>query len=170
MKNNIAFRSFFALAAVCALFVGCAKPAPDGMPETVPFKVKVVDGGKGIAEVQVVFDSTTGVGAIAGSTNASGVAEMKTTFKNYTVKGVPLGEYKVRCIKDPVVEHWKTQEELNKMDLGERQAYFDEWAAKNAELPREVPAILGNYDQCPCSTTVSAAGEFVVDVSEYKDK
>ena len=157
-------------ALVCAATAGCGKSAPDGMPETVPFSVKVVDGSKGIADVQVVMDSEAGVGAVSGTTNSSGVAEMKTTFKNFTAKGVPVGDYKVRCIKNPTVDHWKTEEELNKMDLGERQAYFDEWQKKNEALDREVPKILEDFDNCPCKTTVSGEGEFVVDVAEYKEK
>ena len=56
------------------------------------------------------------------------------------------------------------------MDLGERQAYFDEWQKKNDALEREVPKILEDFDNCPCKTTVSGEGEFVVDVAEYKDK
>ncbi len=137
------------------------------MPETVPFTVKVVDGSKGIADVQIVMDSESGTGAVSGTTDSSGVAVMKTTYKNYTAKGVPTGDYKVRCIKNPTVDHWKTEEELNQMDMGERQAYFDEWSKKNDELPREVPKILEDFDKSPISTTVSGEGEFVVDVSQY---
>lgn len=170
MSRFNSFRATLALVAVCTLIVGCSKPAPDDMPETVPFTVKVVNGSKGIADVQVVMENPTGTGAVSGKTNSSGVAEMKTTYKNFTAKGAPVGEYKVRCLKDPVVDHWKTQEEINAMDLGERQAYFDEWAAKCKELPREVPEILNEYDACPCSTKVEAGGQYVIDVSEYEDK
>ena len=169
MKNIVTLRNALFAALACVLIVGCSKPAPEGMPETVPFKVKVVNGSKGIADVQVVMENPSGTGAVSGTTDSSGVAVMKTNYKNYTTKGAPLGDYKVRCIKDPVVDHWKTEEELNAMDLGERQAYFDEWSKKCEELPREVPKILKEYDKCPVSATVSGEGEFVVDVSEYKD-
>lgn len=166
-----AFSLCYALltAAVCLPIVGCGKLAPEGMPETVPFTVKVVDGSKGIADVQVVMDSESGTGAVSGTTDSFGVAIMKTNYKNYTAKGVPTGDYKVRCIKNPTVDHWKSEEELNQMDLGERQAYFDEWQKKNEELPREIPKILEDFDKCPVSTTVSGEGEFVVDVSQYSD-
>jgi len=156
------------VASIGALAVGCGKTAPEGMPATVPFTVKVVDGSKGIADVQVVLESETAIGSVAGTTNSSGVAVIKTTYKNFTANGAPTGEYKVRCIKDPVVDHWKTQDEISAMDLGERQAYFDEWKAKCDELPREVPLILNDFDNCPCKTTVADGGEYVVDVSEYK--
>jgi len=169
MNRISALQRFLLVASIGALVVGCGKTAPEGMPETVPFTVKVVDGSKGIADVQVMLESETAIGSVAGTTGSSGAAVIKTTFKNFTVNGAPTGEYKVRCIKDPVVDHWKSQEELNAMDLGQRQAYFDEWKAKCDELPREIPLILSDFDKCPCRTTVSDGGEFVVDVSEYKE-
>ncbi len=170
MNHFCVLRRLLLLAAICASVVGCGKPAPEGMPETVPFTVKVVDGSKGIADVQVVMESTTAIGAVSGTTNSSGVAVMKTTYKNFTANGAPVGEYKVRCIKDPAAEHWKTQDEITAMDMGERQAYFDELKAKSEALPREVPVILKDFDRCPCTTTVSDGGEYVVDVSQYKDE
>ena len=96
-----------------AALVGCGKAAPDGFPETQPFTVKVVDGGKGIEGVQVTLahSDPKGVGAVAGTTNSSGVAKMTTTFKNFTADGAPAGEYRVQCVKDPVVDHWKTDAE-----------------------------------------------------------
>ena len=163
---TLRYALFFALA--CVTLVGCKESAPDGMPDTVPFTVKVVDGSKGIADVQVIMNSPTATGSVAGTTNSSGVAVMQTTFKNFTKKGVPTGEYKVLCVKNPTVDHWKTEEELNQMDVGTRQAYFDEWQKKNEELEREVPKILESFDNSPCSVTVSGEGEFVVDVAEYK--
>ena len=155
-----------------AAFVGCGKAAPDGFPETQAFTVKVVDGGKGIEGVQVTLahSDPKGVGAVAGTTNSSGVAKMTTTFKNFTADGAPTGEYRVQCVKDPVVDHWKTDEEMAAMSPGERTEYFNEWQAKCDELPREVPKKLGNYDATPLTATVaSGGGELVVDVAEYAE-
>ncbi len=170
MNKLLSLRHALLVAVACVMISGCSKPAPSDMPATVAYKVKVVNGSKGIADVQVVMDSVDGqgVGAIAGTTNSSGVAEMKTTYKGFTAKGVPAGEYKVRCIKDPVVDHWKTDDELAAMDIAGRQAYFDEWMAKNKELPREVPEIFSNFDKCPVTVGVVEAGETVIDVSEYE--
>lgn len=169
MNKLLSFRSVLLAVMACVLIGGCGKSAPSDMPATVPFKVKVVNGGKGIADVQVVMNNPTGTGAVSGTTNSSGVAEMKTTYKGFTAKGVPTGEYKVNCIKDPEVEDWKTTEEINAMSLGERQQYFDEKDEKRDALPREVPKILKSYDDTPCSITVSEAGEYVIDVAEYSD-
>lgn len=153
--------------AVCFAAVGCGKKAPEGMPETVPFKVKVTNGGKGIADVQIELVNPKIQGSIAGSTNSSGVAEIKTTFKNFTANGAPVGEYRVRLKKDPLAEHWKTNDEILAMGVGERAEYYDEYNAKCEELPREVPKILGDYDGTPLTTTVSDGGEAEFDVAEY---
>lgn len=161
-----------ALLLTGAAFVGCGKAAPEGFPELQPFTVKVVDGGKGIEGVQVSLANLDpkGVGSVAGKTNSSGVATMKTTFKNHTADGAPTGEFRVICIKDPVVEDWKTDDEIAKMSPGEREAYGKEKDAKRDEMPREVPKTLSLYDQTPVQTTVSAGGgEFVVDVAEYAE-
>lgn len=155
-----------------AVFGGCGKTAPDGFPETHPFTVKVVDGGKGIEGVQVTLahSDSNGVGAVAGTTNSSGVAKISTTFKNFTAAGAPAGEYRVQCVKDPVVDHWKTDAEMAAMSPGERTEYFEEWKAKCDELPREVPKALGNYDATPLTATVAAGGgELVVDVAEHAE-
>ena len=155
-----------------AVFVGCGKTAPDGFPETHPFTVKVVDGGKGIEGVQVTLahSDSSGVGAVAGTTTSSGVAKISTTFKNFTAAGAPAGEYRVQCVKDPVVDHWKSDAEMAAMSPGERTEYFEEWKAKCDELPREVPKALGNYDATPLTATVAAGGgELVVDVAEHAE-
>ena len=67
MNRTSLLRCAALAALVCAAASGCGKSAPDGMPETVPFSVKVVDGSKGIADVQVVMDSEAGVGAVSGT-------------------------------------------------------------------------------------------------------
>jgi len=147
--------------------IGCGKAAPEGMPATVPFTVKVVDGGKGIADVQIQLINEKAQGSIAGKTDGSGVAKIKTTFKNFTADGAPTGEYRIRCIKDPLAEHWKTSEERAAMTIGEQAEYDAEYQEKCDALPREVPKVLGDYDNTPLTANVSDGGEVVVDVSEY---
>ncbi len=156
--------------ALCFAAVGCGKKAPEGMPETVPFKVKVTSGGKGVADVQIELVNPKIQGSIAGSTNSSGVAEIKTTFKNFTADGAPVGDYRVRLRKDPLVEHWKTDEEILAMGVGERAEYYAEFEAKCDELPREVPKILGDYDGTPLTATVSDGGEVEFDVAEHAEE
>ena len=149
------------LAAACVAFSGCGPAAPADMPETVPFTVKVISlDGKPVADAQIVMTNqdSKAPGAVAGTTNASGVATITTTHKNFTAKGAPVGEYRVQVVKNPQAEHWKTQDEIAMMDLGERAAYMEEWEAKSNELPREVPAEWCSFDGTPLTASVTSGG------------
>ncbi len=160
---------FFALAtaAICVVAVGCGPKAPADMPETHPFKVKVVNGSEPIADVDVFFIATSGNVTINGKTDKSGVAEISSTLQNYTASGAPAGEYRITCTKDPKPEHWKTDEERGQMSMEESNAYHAEYEAKRAEMPREIPQIWQDFDKTPLSATVSAGGgEVVFDVAE----
>lgn len=161
--------TFVCAAVVCASLVGCGPKKPADMPETVPFKVSVVDGSTPIADVRILFIHS-GNTVITGTTNALGVAEMSTTLQNYTAPGAPLGEYRVTCTKDPMVDHWKTADERAKMDPGEAGAYQKEWEAKCAELPREIPIIWKNFDKTPLKANVTGAGELTFDVEGKANK
>ena len=147
---------------VCAV-IGCGAKKPADMPETVPFTVKVVDGGKGIEGVHVffIYDKNPSISAV---TDSSGVAQMSTSLQQYTAKGAPVGDYRVTCTKDPMVEHWKTAQERALMSPGDASAYMKEWQAKCDELPREIPKIWSDFDKTPLKCTVTAGGEVVFDV------
>jgi hypothetical protein len=156
MKNRIVCALLVAVL-VGVVFTGCKGKRPDGMPELVPFKVKVVDGSTPIADVAVFFiaDGNTVTSA---TTDASGVAEMTTTLQNYTEKGAPVGEYRVQCTKDPLAEHWKTAQERAMMSIEEQGAYNTEWQAKCEALPREIPKVWSNFDKTPLKASVPAGG------------
>ena len=160
---------FFALAtaALCCVASGCGPKAPADMPETHPFKVKIVNGSDAIADVDVFFIATSGSVSICGKTDKNGVAEITSTYQKYTAKGAPAGEYKITCTKDPQPEHWKTPQELASMSIGEQGEYHAEYEAKRAEMPREIPEVWKDFDATPLSATVSAGGgEVVFDVAE----
>ena len=165
MKKMSYFLAF--AAALCVVAVGCGPKAPADMPETHPFKVKVVNGSDPIADVDVFFIATSGNVTINGKTDKNGVAEISSTLQNYTASGAPVGEYKITCTKDPKPEHWKTEEERGQMSMEESNAYHSEYEAKRAEMPREIPKIWQDFDQTPLSATVAAGGgEVVFDVAE----
>ena len=160
---------FFALAtaAICVVAVGCGPKAPADMPETHPFKVKVVNGSDAIADVDVFFIATSGNVTINGRTDKNGVAEISTTLQNYTASGAPAGEYRITCTKDPKPEHWKTEEERGQMSMEESNAYHAEYEEKRAEMPREIPKVWQDFDKTPLSASVAAGGgEVVFDVAE----
>ena len=70
MKNRIVCALLVAVL-VGVVFTGCKGKRPDGMPELVPFKVKVVDGSTPIADVAVFF-----------------IADGNTVTKSYTYSNV----------------------------------------------------------------------------------
>ena len=131
------------LIALCAAVTGCGPQKPADMPDVVPFKVKIVDGDKPIEGVHVIFSYDKNP-VIAGDTNSAGIAEMTTTLQKYTAKGVPQGSFKVTCVKEPVVEHWKTMQEIAEMSPGESAAYYKEYQEKCAAVPREIPKSWGD--------------------------
>ena len=147
-----------ALVSLSLVCFGCGKKKPDGFPEVQPFTVKVVDGSKPIEGAIIRFIGDGGSIAIHGQTDATGVAVMTTGLQGYTAKGVPAGNYRVQVEKEPLAEHWKTPEEQSQMSKPEKDKYLDEWLAKCAELPREVPKIWNSYDNTPLTATVSAGG------------
>jgi hypothetical protein len=163
MKNRILYALLVAVLAGVAL-PGCKAKKPDGMPELVPFKVKVVDGSTPIADVEVFFIGQ-GNTVTHAMTDASGVAEMTTSLQDYTEEGAPVGEYRVQCRKDPMAEHWKTPQEQAEMTIEERGAYSKEWQDKCDALPREVPKKWSDFDKTPLTASVPAGGgEVVFDV------
>ncbi len=167
MRKFVSLLLVASAATFGAASLGCGQSKPADMPETHPFKVKVVDGAKGIADVDVFFIATSGSVAINGKTDKNGVAEISSTYQKYTAKGAPAGEYKVTCAKDPQPEHWKTPAELAAMSVGEQSEYHAEYEAKRAEMPREIPEVWKDFDRTPLTATVSAGGgEVVFDVAE----
>ena len=166
MKNRI-LRAFLFVVLAGGVLVGCKAKRPDGMPELVPFKVKVVDGSKAIADVDVFFIGQ-GNTVTHAMTDANGVAEMTTSLQDYVEKGAPVGEYRVQCTKNPTVEHWKTPQEQAEMTIEERGAYSKEWQEKCDALPREIPKKWSDFDKTPLTASVPAeGGEVVFDVEGH---
>ena len=164
-------RKSLVLICVSALLLGtlagCGVKKPADMPETFPFKVKIVDGSKPIADVQIQFLWENNA-VVTGITGSDGVAQMQTTLQKYTAKGAPAGDFRVLCTKDPTVDHWKTNQERAEMSSGEAAAYMQEWQAKCDELPREIPKIWKDFDKTPLKTTVaSGGGEVTFDVEGH---
>ncbi len=168
MTKNLVL--FCVAALLLGVAVGCGPKKPADMPETYPFKVKIVDGSKPIADVQVqmLWEKNS---VVTGVTGADGVAEMKTTLQKFTTKGAPEGEFRVLCTKDPKVDHWKTDQERAEMSSGEAAAYMKEWQAKCDELPREIPKVWKDFDKTPLKASVpNGGGEVTFDVEGRADE
>lgn len=137
------FAIVVAVVTTCCCVLGCGQPKPVDMPDVVPFKVKIVDGDKPIEGVHVLLSYDKNP-VISGETDKNGVAELTTTLQKYTAKGAPIGSFKVTCVKEPVVEHWKTMQEIAEMTPGESAAYYKEYQEKCAAVPREIPKSWGD--------------------------
>lgn len=131
------------LVTICCGVFGCGPQKPADMPDLVPFKVKIVDGDKPIEGVHVLLSYDKNP-VVSGDTDKNGVAELTTTLQKYSAKGAPIGSFKVICIKEPVVEHWKTMQEIAEMSPGESAAYYKEYQEKCAAVPREIPKSWGD--------------------------
>ena len=134
---------FLSITTLSCCVLGCGPQKPADMPDVVPFKVKIVDGDKPIEGVHILFSYDKNP-VITGDTDKNGVAELTTTLQKYVAKGVPIGKFNVTCVKDPLVEHWKTPQEQAEMSPGEAAAYHKEYQEKCAAIPREIPKSWGD--------------------------
>lgn len=171
MRNKILLTLLLVVISGSAI-VGCGPKKPDGFPDVVPFKVKVVDGSTSIAGVDVFFIGE-GNAVISGITDSTGVAEIRTKLSSspYSAVGVPVGSYRVQCTKDPKVEHWKTPQEIAMMSIEEQGAYTQEYQEKCDALPREIPKFWSSFDKTPLTAEVaSGGGEVTFDVEGKADE
>lgn len=83
------------LTGLCLAFVGCSgDDRPEGLPDLQPVKIKVVQDGTPLegASVQLISEDASNTWASGGSTDAMGVALIRTLGK---YEGAPAGTYKV---------------------------------------------------------------------------
>ena len=109
------------ILSLCILCSGCGSKVPTGFPKTVPCGITVTDGGKPLEGVFVTLHNadTSNYSCVA-INDANGLAAMQTSQGNYTQKGVPPGNAVITLAKIPVVDDWKTQEELAAMPMAEQ--------------------------------------------------
>lgn len=166
------FLTFFVFIAVIPFFIGCGPKRPEGMPETVPCTVTVLEGGTPMAGVIVTLRNDTASSSllIEGTTNSAGVAEISSTWGNYTAKGAPIGPAKVTLNKpfeippptasEAEMELW-TMEQSTKY-LKEREEMIDKL--------RIIPKIVSVVSQSPLTVSVESGSgaTLTVDINDYK--
>lgn len=89
------------LVLATALFVGCKRKTPDGMPKLYPCSVEIIQDGKPLADATVTLSTEEHTWAVSGTTDASGVAKIYT---HGTYPGAPNGNYVVVVSKQIVEE------------------------------------------------------------------
>ena len=158
MKHD--FTALIAMLTICTstiiLTVGCDSGRPTRLPKTYACTIVVKNADKPIdsAVVTLVPSNHGGDWASGGITDASGIAQMKTTCASYQEKGVPEGEYTIIIARRPDIEGDKTQEEIDAMPGQERDAYFADLENKRSKLPPVVPPEWGNSAKTPLKITV----------------
>jgi len=175
MKRLIVF-----VLGVCCLgcLSGCSgEKFPSDFPKVYPMTVTVKDGATPLSEVKITFyPATTGAGssfASSGSTNANGVAVIKTSQGGFSKAGIPTGEFVV-TVEDIIdLEMGVTSEEKSKMSIGELNKLSQEQQKFRAAYKRKVPEVLCKSgkvaDRSPIRFTASQEiKELTIDVGEYK--
>jgi len=167
------WKSVFAMGIGMILVIGCGPTRPDGIPKLYPATVTVQNGASPIAEANILLVAQggghSGSWAVAGITNASGVAVITTSQGEWRGNGAPEGEYRVYITKLPDVHQDPLPEELiNDSDAIERHA--GEYMRLLRDAPKIIPDILTDPSRTPLTLVVSISGraELSVDVSEHQ--
>lgn len=163
MKKFFATTCFFAFLL---FFQGCGgPPKPDGLPDLYPCSITVTQENQPLAGALITLVPKTGGSlnwAVDGTTNANGVAEIKTAAN---FKGAPAGDYIVRISKT----------ELSPSAVSETApsdpVEYDKWVrAKSSEVRIATRMVKEEFDdvkKTPHSITVAQGkNEATFDVGE----
>jgi hypothetical protein len=166
------FRNFFIFVlSFCYVFSGCGQHGkPNDFPKLYPCKITVTKDGSPVidAVISLIPEKSVENITFVGSTDASGVAKMRSSQAVYIAEGVPEGIYKVLISKQPTLEHTKSESEREAMNPDELALYEDERQKKIAKLPKIVPPVLNTKDTTPLNITVTAlGGELIAELTKY---
>jgi hypothetical protein len=164
---------FILVLFVSVYLVGCG-PAkyPSDWPKTYPCTITVTKGGQPLEDVMVLLARTEkhGSWAVSGKTDASGVAEIETSWTHAVSKGAPEGTFKVTLSKtETPPPPSKSDAELEAMSYDERAAFLE----AEAEKIRNASAFPASISD-PATTQVrievkpGTPAEFTIDVNDYR--
>ena len=167
MKTTFRALFYLALAIPTIAISGCAS-APPGFPAVVPCKIIVLKDDIPLPHVTVRLISEGGKEWIAGATSdASGVAEVRTTMMNYVRSGAPPGEYRVVLSQIPQITTQYTQQQWFDMSPAESERarlQIDREIAKSRSFPVEFECTV----KTPITIEVTQGRATVrLDVSEW---
>ena len=148
--------------------VSCSRPSD--LPALVFCEITVINGGTPLDQVRVSMkdESSTKNWSIHGTTNAGGVAKMKTIYMQYTGSGVPAGQYKVAIDKEP--NNMIPQPVIDdNMSRQEAERLAKEWNAKYDKI-RIVPKEWTFLSSTPFTIGVGTGlkGKLTIDISEHQ--
>jgi hypothetical protein len=155
------------------LITGCSN-APDGFPEVVPCVVTVTDSGIPVegAFVQIETVPRTDSLAVVAKTDTQGNAAVQTQLGTFAKPGVPVGKLVMVLKKVPDVPHFKSSEELEKMNANQAKAYGAELEARRAKLPPIIPPTLTDPQTSPLTMDAVSGNPIYWNVAleEYRKK
>ena len=162
MKTKIFFTVAILTALVCTACNNVKKP--DGMPELIPFKVKVVQEGKAVEGARVVLKAEDAPYVIDGTSDAQGIVSLRTEGK---YPGVPAGTYKA-----VVTKNVETPSQFGD-NAPVSEADQAKWEANRAKEYRPTHCYVnkkyGDFKTTDLSVTVSGPGEAPLEVGAAVD-
>ena len=174
LKNKITICRFLVLGSFILTLTGCGPGIPKDMPKVYPCKITITKGGSPVegASVLLVASSYPDSFAVAGRTDASGVAEIQSALGAYTSSGAPAGEATLVISKTPEAPESvrKPKEEIIKMTPPEQNAYSAQIAKAIAALPKIVPQALTSPATSTAKITVKddkAGTEMTLELDDY---
>ena len=163
--------TFLLFAVAIIIQSGCGQQFPPDWPKTYPTTITVTQDGQPYEGVTLVLTRTENHGswAVAGITNASGIAEIETSWTHASAKGAPEGTFRVTLSKDVPFERSISDEELNAMPYDRRTAFLEAEAAhrrNNPVFPRSLADPAAARVQVEVIPGEPAA--FTIEVSDYR--
>lgn len=161
---------YFSLMIICGLSMLCAAcdwNVPKDVPKLYSCSVKVVNAEGPVTDVEVVLFGDEGFDhlSIAGTTDAKGIAHLKTIRASWVGNGSPTGKFKVTLNKKANVPDWKSDEEILDLRGSEAEQYDKEKKRKIEEIAKVIPKIFRSKTTTPLSVEVSSAGGEILSVN-----
>jgi len=166
--KTLKFICVCALGLATILTSGCGPKRPAEMPKTYPLSIVVKKSGAPMNEVTVTLYSEEAQGrwTTAGTTDASGTAEMRSICRGYVDRGAPEGEHKVLLtakLSQAASEKTPSEREIRNMSDAERKERSESREEYNEKrkaamiFPREFSSI----KDTPFSVTVEKGAKVV---------
>ncbi|MDR2762525.1 MAG: hypothetical protein LBB88_08005 [Planctomycetaceae bacterium] len=169
---NYHIKKFVCLFALGLIAIGgCSSNIPDGFPtKLVKFSVTIQHDGKPIEGVAVWLysDDADAKYHVNATTNADGIALMKTSINSYSKTGSPSGTFKGTLMHRPKVPSDLTKEEWQKLNEEESEKQVKKISAEVAKM-KLVPAICENLATSPLKITVPEnGGNVAIEITDPK--
>jgi hypothetical protein len=171
MKNRIIeFSCLFVFGLVVIL--GCSsKNIPEGFPaKLVKFSVTILHDGKPVENVAVWLysDNADAKYHVNATTNADGVASMKTSINMYSKTGAPSGVFRGTLVHRPKVPSDLSPEELQKLSE-EEIAKLSKKVAEEVAKMKLTPTSWANLATSPLKITIPEnGGNVTIELTDQK--